>query len=528
MIYILNQDLEVLGVANNRGDALPYYDDLHMETIETGAETYEFSVPGDHPTSEHLQVGNLVVINNLDGDKVMFSIMSIEDTHDDYLQKRIYCEQAGMQLLNEIEVPFKANTAQPIEFYTDRALQWTSWELGENESTATRTLNFEENESVLARLQKLASEFDVELHFTVEMTGSKVTKKKVNLIRQRGNSDGKRFTYTKDIRSIIRKVEAYDVVTAVRGIGRTDDKGVTTTFVDEVYDDGNYYTEAGSYILHSREALERWGRQGGHIFGVFEYDTPNASTLFSRALTHLKKSVEPKVTYEVDVALLERLAEYDEEKVRVGDTVKIQDTGFSPALYLEARVIQLETSYTNPENDKATLGNYKLLSSTINDAIRSLQSKLLQKESTWDQMGEIIIKRPQPPENPIDGQLWVDTSKTPYQTMVWVEADNAWKPTSVDADYVDENIAYKSEMLSTNGYTFRNGQISTTLYVRVYKGKVDVTDTLPVTAFSWKKYDANGQLDTVWTNAHAASGKMVLVSSDDLFQKASFKCDIII
>lgn len=436
MLTILSQDYEVLGVLQNKSNSLGYWDDLHIENLDVGAETYEFFTLANHPMSENIQIGNMVAIKNLDDETVLFTIMDIEDDHSDgKFNMKVYCEQAGLQLLNEIEVPY-SDSYKPLSFYANKALLWTTWEIGEVESESNLSLTFEENESVYKRLQRIASEFNMEIHFTIEMNGARVTAKKVHFKKQRGNVSGKRFEYTKDITRVFRKRNGYNLITAVKGIGKTDENGVTTTFKDTVFDDGDFYTEAGSDVIYSRSALERWGRQGGNIWGLFEFDTSNAQNLFTRALRHLKKNINPEITYEIDVVLLERVAGYADEKVRIGDTIRVTDFEFSPPLLLEARVVQLETSYTDPSKDKAILGDYKRIDSTISDELRAIQATLMKKEAIWSQIGETILKQPTPPSNPENGDLWLDTSKNPAVIYVYDNPD--WIPTSLDPSLLDD------------------------------------------------------------------------------------------
>jgi hypothetical protein len=93
-------------------------------------------------------------------------------------------------------------------------------------------------------------------------------------------------------------------------------------------------------------------------------------------------------------------------------------------------------------------------------------------------------------------------------------------------DEVADDVVYKTELHSTNGDQFKNGNIDTTLYVVVYRGKENITSTLPNTAFIWRKTDFNGIADTAWQNAHVGVGNAVHVTRDDVYKKATFWCDI--
>ena len=91
---------------------------------------------------------------------------------------------------------------------------------------------------------------------------------------------------------------------------------------------------------------------------------------------------------------------------------------------------------------------------------------------------------------------------------------------------VMDNVVYKIELTSSNGLIFRNNNINTTITARVYRGKDNITDTLPPSAFIWKKYDKDGNLDTAWTNAHAGVGNVITITEIDVQQRATFKCEI--
>lgn len=91
---------------------------------------------------------------------------------------------------------------------------------------------------------------------------------------------------------------------------------------------------------------------------------------------------------------------------------------------------------------------------------------------------------------------------------------------------VQNDIVYKCELHSSNGTEFKNGDITTTMYVVVYKGKDDITSTLPNSAFIWKKTNKDGTDDTTWNNNHVGVGSTIQVTKDDVFQKATFWCDI--
>lgn len=89
-----------------------------------------------------------------------------------------------------------------------------------------------------------------------------------------------------------------------------------------------------------------------------------------------------------------------------------------------------------------------------------------------------------------------------------------------------KNVTYKVDIISTNGGVFKNGQISTTLIARVYKGKTDITDTIDESKFTWRRVSENSEEDAIW-NANHVGLKQITVTHEDVRQKATFFCDIL-
>jgi hypothetical protein len=123
-----------------------------------------------------------------------------------------------------------------------------------------------------------------------------------------------------------------------------------------------------------------------------------------------------------------------------------------------------------------------------------------------------------------------DTAQTALEAQLDIKAkeyaEGLIQDVQDNLDEVANDVVYKTELHSTNGDKFTNGNINTTLYVLVYRGMTDITSTLPNSAFIWKKTNQNGTSDTAWNNAHIGAGSSIQVTKDDVYKKATFWCDI--
>ena len=84
--------------------------------------------------------------------------------------------------------------------------------------------------------------------------------------------------------------------------------------------------------------------------------------------------------------------------------------------------------------------------------------------------------------------------------------------------------AIRAEIDSTNGIIFKNGTIETDLTCRVYRGDVEITDS--VTSFDWYRTLPDGTRDQTWNRLGA--GSTIHITNADVVSRAVFKCDVTI
>lgn len=351
-----------------------FWDDRHYQSMKDTLETFDFTTFADKPFSEHLTKNNRIIIPGEDGELLEFIIQNT----------RKYRSQQGRLLIDVftsasyIEL-CKAKVIEPqrLQGATAKsaaqfAVQDTEWQVGEVDYTGIRSINIESHTNPYKLLKIIASTFDLELKFRVEHDGNKITKRYVELLERVGRWQGREIEFGKDLIGIERKEDTSNVVTALVGLGPEREDGTRL-----------------QVFVEDRDALQRWGRNGRHIIDVYEPQSTDVNMTENRlrelTQNELEKRVNSVVEYICEEADLEHVLGFEHEKVRFGDTIRIKDKGFTPPLYLEARVHTQERSIKKRGMKRIILGDYVEYTEEDIQAIwKSLQSQIANKMSLSD------------------------------------------------------------------------------------------------------------------------------------------------
>ncbi|PGE36673.1 phage tail spike protein, partial [Bacillus thuringiensis] len=137
--------------------------------------------------------------------------------------------------------------------------------------------------------------------------------------------------------------------------------------------------------------------RGKHKFGFYTPETEELNMTPQRLMTlmeiELKKRINSSVSYEVEAQSIGRIFGLAHELINEGDTIRIKDTGFTPKLYLEARVIAGDESFTDPEQDKYEFGDYREIVDQ-NEELRKIYNRILskfgEKQEMLDQLDKLV------------------------------------------------------------------------------------------------------------------------------------------
>ena len=370
MIFILDRQERIINILKNNGgtEFSPFFDDVLTEDLTTGGETFQFSTIANRSTSKDLVVGNFVAFKK-DSKIKLFQIMQVEESHEEVIYTNVYCESAGLELINKIFRKTTINSAT-LRKFMETVLSDTGWNVGMLEAGVLHTLDLEiEEATVYSVLQNVIKQFECELEFRVEINNGRIASKFVDVYKSRGKVTGKRFVFGQDIEGIVRKTDFTNFYTALIGSGKNGItfKDITVDGIDK---------PLGQDFVADQEAFEKYNHNGYHIMGKFEFDTTSPEELLRETYKKLQEVKEVRYEYEVSVSLLGRLLGEKWNDVAIGDTVAIVDNAFNPPINLMARVSKLETSKTNPQGDTCTLTNFIEVASNISDEMRKVASEL--------------------------------------------------------------------------------------------------------------------------------------------------------
>jgi len=371
IVYFTDRRLNVLGLASSEiATGFAITDDKKTESIENGVVTFDVTIAYEQETKETLEsyceAGNYL-FRSTGGEAEFYTIIDEEtDSADQTIT--LYCEDAGMDLLNGVAGAFKADAAHPIAWYFDQWIKGTGFEIGVNEiSSLSRKLEWDGESTITERLASVATQFDnAEVSYSFEIDRLKVSKMYVNIYKKRGANKAVKLRMGREISNIKIKKSVADIATALKCTGGTPEgKETPITLNGYKFDDGDFYVDGDN--LCCRSALKRWGRLGTnqHIVKTYSFDTSSQSELCAHAVTKLKSIKDTAFTMSADIIRLP-------DGVGVGDRVIIVDD--EGKTYVSTRLLTLEKSVLTG-SVAATLGDYIQQDAGISAQVQELAEK---------------------------------------------------------------------------------------------------------------------------------------------------------
>ncbi|MEQ5975473.1 phage tail spike protein [Bacillus cereus] len=362
-----------------------YWDDKRHWEIKNNIDTLEFKVFDNTKYAATLMQQNLVLKEVRDGRIVPYVITEVEKDPDDR-SVITYASGAWINLAKDDYIRPQKIEGKTVNEFMDIALVGTKWKRGKTEYAGFHSMTIDEFIDPLSFLKKIASLFELEIIYRVEVVGSRIAGWYVDMVKKRGRETGKEVTLGKDLVGIKRIENSQNICTALIGFIKKEGGEVLT--ISDI--------NKGIPYIVDNDAFQRWNEKGKHKFGFYTPETEEDITperLLTLMKIELAKRVNTSVSYDVQAQSIGRVFGLAHELINEGDTIRIKDIGFTPKLYLEARAIAGDESHTDPSQDKYTFGDYREITDP-NEELRKIYNRILSslgsKQELINQLDKLV------------------------------------------------------------------------------------------------------------------------------------------
>lgn len=408
LLTIHDANLQKIGfIDNEKQETLNFYDDTWTRNLETASSTFEFTVSkkellsdtANQPLYNQLNERSFISFKH-NGQTYLFNIMKVEENER---WVRCYCENLNLELINEYTNAYKAEKAMSFAEYLNAfdIPQFAMVTLGVNEvSDQKKTLEWEGQDTKLARLLSLANKFNAEVEFVTRLNDDSSIKQLVlNVYHQADDSHtgvGRirsdiRLTFEKNIKSMTRKVDKTEIYTMIVPYGKAKEQPENGPEV-RVYIDGLPAWEEKNdkgIVIFKQEGNCLYAPHAANLypstFGAstqdnkwirkdLEVDSDDPKVIRAAGIANLRKNAYPAITYEVDGFV----------DIEIGDTITIHDKGFAPSLDVRARAIEQKISFSNPANNTTTFGNFKELENRTSGDLRTVFERMVENSRPYN------------------------------------------------------------------------------------------------------------------------------------------------
>lgn len=385
-IAILSAYDEVCAFLDNSLDGtLHYWDDTLHTYLQGSAYTFEFTTESWAEDAAYLVEGNHLSFKYKDKGYYL----NIVEVEKDELEIKVTAYGLVFELLNE-EVDTYEGKSMSFESYVKAFNYEKSFDIGINEVSDKQISNkWEGTDTVLKRLYSLATVFSAELEFVTELNDDySLNRIVLNVYREHDdthqgmgqNRTGEVLHYGKEVTGITKKSDITELCTAIRPTGK-DGLQLNKLSGKKEYDsDGNVEFQVSGNNLLAPQARDRFpsllksSKNDRYIAKIWSYDTSDVNVLYGQAKAELMKIMVPKVSYDVDGYI----------DANIGDTFTIEDTNYTPTLYLTARVTEQEIRFTDPSASKTTFDNFEEIASQIDQSLIKAMQSMIDAKRTFE------------------------------------------------------------------------------------------------------------------------------------------------
>ncbi|HEM6067925.1 TPA: phage tail protein [Streptococcus suis] len=393
---------KVAFIDNNKQGTLNFYNDKWTRYLSKASSLFEFTVFKQTIQTDVAPYQTANALNDRSfvsfvykGRTYLFNVMTIEETEHTIT---CTCKDLNLELTNEYTNPFKSDKARTFKEYCDvmGLLEFAVLRIGVNEiSDQRRTLEWTGQDTKLNRILSLANKFDAEVDFEVRLNSNGTIKDFIlNVYHEHDDKHqgvGKVrsdiiLKKGENIRSIKRKIDKTDlIVNAVRPTAQGEN-GQEITIAGlgpwEVKNENGVveFFQQGE-MLYAPISMQKYpsvwtgstGNRDKYTRKDITVDTKSKEMLRTQAYKELMRSAYPSVTYEIDGYV----------DLEIGDTAKVYNGDFYPALLLEVRVSEQTISFTKPSTNKTVFDNVRALKNKLSNGIQERWQELFEASQPY-------------------------------------------------------------------------------------------------------------------------------------------------
>ena len=205
-----------------------YWDDIRHWEIKNNIDTLEFKTFDGTSHAITLQQQNLIVKEVRDGRIIPYVINNEVEKDSNDKSIIVHASGAWVQIAKDGYIMPQRIESKTVNEFIDMALVGGKWKRGITEYAGFHTMTIDEIIDPLTFLKKIASLFDLEIQYRVEVVGSRITGWYVDMIKKRGRETGKEVTLGKDLVGVRRIEHSRDICTALVGFVKGEGDNIIT------------------------------------------------------------------------------------------------------------------------------------------------------------------------------------------------------------------------------------------------------------------------------------------------------------
>lgn len=369
------------------------YFDVKLTSYLTGAATtLSFSFVKDSESYEQIVTGCKVAFIYNEKDYWM----NIVNVYQDEDIMTVTAWGVSLELSNETVAPYKATKPMSFEEYANLWNYEKTFEIGINEVSDKRiTHEWENGDKTLGRLLSLAKVFDAEIEFVTYLDDfHNLDRLVMNVYRAHSETnqgmglDSRQLVYRfgKDIDTITKEEDSSELYTCITPTGK-DGINISSIEFEKFDAEGNlefctYKTAKPDFpdvrkiyapLAKLRHPSYRGQTRDEWTNLNWETEYTTANDLSGNALAKIKEVSAPTFTWNINGVI----------EAGIGDVVTIEDDGYQPTLYLEARVSEQTIDFSDTSKNQTTFTNVLEVGSAVDSSLLSRMEALIEANKTY-------------------------------------------------------------------------------------------------------------------------------------------------